>query len=281
MMARSITSFTFGLLFLCTLLQVIYAGTAGCGKTPTLKSGAQTVIVNGKQRKWIVRIPENYNNTRHYRFIFGLHWLSGDLNSVDGGNTPYYGLKALANETAIFVAPDGLNKGWANQGGEDITFLNTIRKTVEDDLCVNENLRFSLGFSYGGAMSFSLACSNAKDFRAIAVLSGATLSGCAGGNDPIALYSQHGVKDSVLPIALGREIRDRFVKNNGCTPKNAPEPTRGSKQRITTVYDGCKYPTQFTAFDGDHLPLPNDSGTDAGANSFTPPEVWKFFSQFT
>lgn len=279
-MPRSITLFTFGLLFLFALLESAFAATAGCGKTPTLTSGTKTITVNGKQRQWILRIPANYNNTQPYRFIFGLHWLSGDMTSVDGGNAPYYGLKALAKESAIFVAPNGLNKGWGNQGGEDITFLNTIRKQVEDDLCVNEKLRFSLGFSYGGAMSFSLACSSAKDYRAIAVLSGATLSGCAGGNDPIALYSQHGVKDSVLPIASGREIRDRFVKLNGCQAKNAPEPARGSGQRITTVYDGCKYPTQFTAFDGDHVALPNNQGNDAGPNSFTPPEVWKFFSQF-
>jgi poly(3-hydroxybutyrate) depolymerase len=73
----------------------------------------------------------------------------------------------------IFVAPDGLNKGWANQGGEDITFIDTIRQKIDDDLCVNEKLRFSMGFSYGAAMSYSLGCSKAKDFRAIAVLSGA------------------------------------------------------------------------------------------------------------
>jgi hypothetical protein len=62
------------------------------------------------------------------------------------------------------------------------------------------------------------------------------------------LYIQHGVKDSVLPIESGRQIRDRFVKLNGCQPKAAPEPARNSRQRITTVYDGCKYPTQWTAF---------------------------------
>jgi hypothetical protein len=112
------------------------------------------------------------------------------------------------------------------------------------------------------------------------VLSGATLSGCAGGNDPIALYQQHGVKDSVLPIASGREIRDRFVRLNGCQAKNAPEPAKNSRQRIKTVYDGCKYPTQWTAFDGDHVALPGDAGNDVGPQSFTPGEVWKFFSQF-
>ncbi|KAF2687106.1 carbohydrate esterase family 1 protein [Lentithecium fluviatile CBS 122367] len=279
-MFRSISSFALGVLILVVFLNSVHAATTGCGKTPTLKSGNQTTTINGKQRKWILRIPDNYNSTRPYRFIFGLHWLTGSMTSVDTGSTPYYGLKALAQNSAIFVAPDGLNNGWANSGGEDITFLDTIRQQIDNDLCVNEKLRFSLGFSYGGAMSFSLACSKAKDFRAIAVLSGATLSGCSGGNDPIAYYGQHGVKDSVLPIDLGRQIRDRFVKNNGCQAKTAPEPAKNSKQRITTVYDGCKYPTQYTAFDGDHLPLPDDAGNDAGANSFTPAEVWKFFQQF-
>jgi poly(3-hydroxybutyrate) depolymerase len=268
-------------LSLLALFSNVNAATAGCGKTPTLKSGTQTVTINGKQRRWILRIPDNYNNTQPYRFIFGLHWLNADMNGVDGGSAPYYGLKNLAKNTAIFAAPDGLNKGWGNSNGEDITFLDTVRQTIDNGLCVNENLRFSLGFSYGGAMSFSLACSKAKDYRAIAVLSGATLSGCAGGNDPIAYYGQHGVRDSVLPIDSGRQIRERFVKNNGCQAKSAAEPAKNSRQRITTVYEGCKYPTQFTAFDGDHVALPDNGGNDAGPNSFTTGEVWKFFEQFT
>lgn len=280
-MYRSATSFALGALFVLALINNVLAATAGCGKTPTLKSGTQTMTVNGKQRRWILRIPDGYNNTQPYRFIFGLHWLNANMNAVDGGSAPYYGLKNLAKNTAIFVAPDGLNQGWGNSGGEDITFLDTIRQKIDEDLCVNEKLRFSVGFSYGAAMSYSLACSKAKDFRAVAVLSGATLSGCAGGNDPIAFYGQHGVHDSVLNIAQGRQIRDRFVKNNGCTAKTAQEPAAGSRQHITTVYDGCKYPTQWTAFDGDHVALPGDSGGDAGANSFTVPAVWKFFSQFT
>ncbi|KAF2006675.1 carbohydrate esterase family 1 protein [Amniculicola lignicola CBS 123094] len=269
-------------LFLLTLFNGVHAATDGCGKTPTLTSGAKTMVVNGKSRRWTLRIPDGYNNTQPYRLIFGLHWLTGDMTSVDNAAAPYYGLKALANNSAIFVSPEGLNKGWANQDGEDITFIDRLRAQIDNDLCVNEKLRFSLGFSYGGAMSYSIACSLAKDFRAIAVLSGALLSGCVGGNDPIAFYGQHGIKDSVLPIAMGRDIRDRFVKNNGCQSMQAQEPASGSKQHIQSVYQGCKseYPTQWTAFDGDHLPLPGDTGGDAGANSWTPGDVWKFFSQF-
>lgn len=272
----------FGALFLLHLFDGVHAATAGCGKSPTLTSGTTTVTINGKQRRWILRIPDGYNNAQPYRLIFGLHWRDADMTGVDGGSAPYYGLKALANNTAIFVAPDGLNKGWANQGGEDITFIDTICQQIEDGLCVNEKLRFSLGFSYGAAMSYSLACSRAKDFRAIAVLSGALLSGCDGGNDPIAFYGQHGVRDGVLPIQSGRDIRDRFVKNNGCQAMQAREPAQNSRQHIVNVYQNCNasYPTQWTAFDTDHVVLPGDNGGDAGVNSFTINDVWKFFSQF-
>lgn len=44
-----------------------------------------------------------------------------------------------------------------NQGGEDVTFFDNLVKTVEADLCVETTLRFSTGFSYGGAMSYALA----------------------------------------------------------------------------------------------------------------------------
>jgi poly(3-hydroxybutyrate) depolymerase len=280
-MFRPASLFALGALLFLTFLDHVSAATAGCGKTPRLTSGVHTITVNNKQRRFTLRVPQNYDNKRQYRFIFGLHWLNGDMTSVSGGSAPYYGLAALANESTIFVAPDGINRGWGNQNGEDITFLDAVRKQIDDDFCVNEKLRFSLGFSYGGAMSFSLACSKATDFRGVAVLSGATLSGCAGGNTPIAYYGQHGVKDSVLPIASGKQIRDRFVQLNGCQAKNAADPSPNSRRRIKTVYDGCKYPTQWTSFDGDHVALPGDAGNDVGAQSFTPKEVWDFFSQFT
>src|SRR6187551_3533354 len=115
-----------------------------------------------------------------------------------------------------------------------------------------------MGFSYGGAMSYSLACSRPDVFRAVAVMSGSLLSGCSGGTKPVAYYGQHGVKDSVLNISGGRSLRDRFVANNNCTKTTAPEPAAGSRKHIKTVYTGCSedHPVVWTAFDGDHTSLP-------------------------
>jgi poly(3-hydroxybutyrate) depolymerase len=271
-----------------TVLPASYAATPGCGKAPSkIKVGTNTVTVNGKSREWILTLPDNYDNTKPYRLIFGVHWLSGTMTDVVNGPQiqPYYGLQALSNGTSIFVSPNGLRSGgltgWANAGGEDIAFIQEIIKATNEDLCINEKLRFSAGFSYGGAMSYSIACTLGKDFRAVAALSGALLSGCAGGTDPVAFYGQHGVSDSVLPISNGRQLRDTFIKNNGCTAEEAKEPAKGSKTHIVTKYSGCASdkPVWWTAFDGDHTPIPSDDGANKNT-TYTSAAVWEFFSQF-
>ncbi len=101
----------------------------------------------------------------------------------------------MSNNTAIFVAPQGTNNGWANPGGEDITFVDDMIQRIEADLCVDTAQRFALGFSYGGGMSYALACARATTFRAVAVYSGAQLSGCSGGTQPVAYIGLHGLRD--------------------------------------------------------------------------------------
>jgi poly(3-hydroxybutyrate) depolymerase len=178
------------------------------------------------------------------------------------------------------LVANGLS-GWANTNGEDIEFMREIIKETDANLCINENLRFSTGFSYGAGMSYSIACTLSKEFRAVAALSGGLISGCAGGKDAVAYYGQHGSSDSVLPIAQGRQLRDTFVKNNGCKLQEPADPAKGSGQRVVTKYEGCAAdkPVWWTAFDGDHTPVP--SGTGANKNTtFTGAAVWEFFSQF-
>jgi len=253
------------------------SGSSGCGKNPGLTSGTKSITVNGKTRQYIIKIPDNYDRNKPYKLIFGLHWLSGSMNDVVNGQ--YYGLLPLSNNGVIFVAPNGLNAGWANSGGEDVAFIDALISLVESGLCVNPKLRFATGFSYGGGMSYSLACSRSNVFRAVAVIAGAQLSGCSGGTSPVPYLGIHGISDSVLNISQGRGLRDKFVSNNGCTRQNAPEPSRGSRTHIKTVYSGCRsgFPVWWIAHDGDHVPNPQDGN----GQFWAPGETWTFFSQFS
>ncbi|MEV1159902.1 cellulose binding domain-containing protein [Micromonospora chokoriensis] len=257
------------------------AATAGCGKAPTLASGTRTIQSSGQSRTYNLRIPDGYDRNRPYRLIFGFHWLNGSANNVTSAG--YYGLQPLSNNSAIFVAPQGLNAGWANTNGRDLTLFDDISRQVENDLCVDTTQRFALGWSYGGAMSYAVACARPTVIRAVTVISGANLSGCNGGTQPVAYFGIHGTFDSVLNISQGRQLRDTFVRNNGCTAQSPREPSRGSLTHITTAYSGCRagYPVQWAAFDGDHTPSPVDgSGSPNDSRTWTSGEIWRFFSQF-
>ncbi|MDG6110550.1 alpha/beta hydrolase family esterase, partial [Dactylosporangium aurantiacum] len=257
------------------------AATAGCGKAPALTSGTRSISSGGQNRSYILRVPDNYDNSHPYRLVFGLHWLNGSANAV--ASAGYYGLQPLSNNSTIFVAPQGIDAGWANTGGRDLTFVDDLTNLIENGLCVDTTQVFAMGWSYGGAMSYALACARPTVFRAVAVLSGANLSGCNGGTLPVAYLGIHGTHDSVLNISNGRSLRDTFVRNNGCTPQNPPEPALNSLTHIATNYTGCRagYPVRWIAFDGDHTPSPVDGSTSPNdSRTWTSGEAWRFFTQF-
>ncbi|WP_211253425.1 ricin-type beta-trefoil lectin domain protein [Glycomyces tenuis] len=259
---------------------------AGCGTSPNLSSGTHNINVNGTNRSFILDVPDNYDNTYAHRLIFGLHWWGGTAEQVAGGGSDgavyaHYGLKAQANGTAIFVAPQGIDNAWPDTGGRDVAFIDAMIQRIESTLCVDQSQRFSLGFSYGGAMSYALACARPNEFRAVAAIAvPGPVSGCNGGGQPVAYMGIQGVTDS-MPQA--RAMRDRFVGNNGCTPQNPPEPASGSGTHITTAYSGCQegYPVVWAAFDGGHQQGPVDgcTGCESGANSWVKGEIWNFFTQ--
>lgn len=262
------------------------ATTAGCGRAPGLNSGTHTISSGGKSRSFILRLPDSYNNSYPHRLAFGFHWWGGTANDVASGGTDgyawaYYGMLSQSNNTTIFVAPQGIGNAWANTNGEDVTFTDDMIRVIENALCVDTTQRFSVGFSYGGAMSYSLACSRPTMFRAVAAIAApGEISGCSGGTQPVAYLGIHGISDN---IQSGRSLRDRWLRNNGCAAQNAPEPARGSLTHIITTYS-CRagYPVVWAPFDGGHQQGPVDgcSGCESGARSWVKPEVWRFFTQF-
>jgi len=257
----------------------------GCSKARSIQNGRINLNVNGLNRSYILRVPDNYNNQNPYRLIVGYHWLNGDAAQVaNGGNgsateTPYYGLWNLAQNSTIFVAPEGIDKGWANTGGRDIALTDAILNQIQSNFCIDKSRIFATGFSYGAGMSNAIACARANVFRGVALYAGAQLSGCDGGTLPIAFFATHGLDDNVLSIAQGRSLRDRAVRNNQCTAQNPLEPARGSGTHVCTSYQGCSagYPVRWCAFDGGHWPSQHDAGQP---ESWIPQEAWKFISQF-
>jgi poly(3-hydroxybutyrate) depolymerase len=245
----------------------------GCGKARTLQNGTITIQSGGVNRTYILRAPDNYSNTRPYRLVVAYHWLNGSAQNVASEN--YYRLFPLSNNSTIFVAPQGLDAGWANTNNRDLTFTDAMLSQLENELCIDQNRIWATGFSYGAGMSYAIACARANVFRGVALYAGAQLSGCSGGTTPIAYFAAHGVSDSVLNISQGRTLRDRFVSNNTCAAQNPPEPAAGSGTHVCTSYQGCSagHPVTWCAFDGDHTASPVDRGQ---STSWVPAQVWSF-----
>ena len=282
---------------------------AGCGKTSTMTFanvpgesataaagsgngvghgvGGYVTITDSKAggtRGFAMRLPDNYDKNKPYWLIFGFHWNGGNSAQVDngGGNGywwSYYGLQRESNNNAIFVAPDGLSAGWANTGGRDLAFADDMVKLIEDNYCVDTAHIITAGFSYGGGMSYELACARAKVFHAAVIYEGGQLSGCDGGNDPIALWQTEGLTDTTVSMSLATPIRDRFVKNNGCTNQNPPQPPEpppylSTGGHICTNYANCSagHPVRWCVHQSGHGPGPVDGNSDLYNSCATPPK---------
>jgi poly(3-hydroxybutyrate) depolymerase len=236
----------------------------GCGSENAPTSGRYTIDVGGSLREYILDVPSDYDPNKPYKLVFAWHFRGGNAQGIaDGG---YYGLKTLANQSAIFVAAEGIDAGWANPGDRDIAFTRAMVERFKNTLCVDGGRIFSVGWSYGGMFSFALGCGMADVFRAIAPMSGSLWSGCADGTDPIAAWIAHGTYDDVVGIDAGRQARDVVLARNHCSQDTvATDPTP------CVAYQGCDagYPVVWCEWGGGH-----------GTPDFAPAAIWDFFSQF-
>jgi poly(3-hydroxybutyrate) depolymerase len=258
---------------------------AGCGKTHTLQNSPGTTknynkVASGRQ--YILRLPDNYDNNHPYRLILSYHWATGSASQVfdcttEGINcyttqSPFFGLLALANNTTIFIAPDGTGGLWSNTGDADVTFTDDILKQVEDDLCIDTSRIELEGFSMGGAMAMTLICERPGVFRAAATHS-------AGGQpkptscQPIPYFASLGSQESGGQTSTA----DFFAQSNGCTIDTLPKAPTGG--HVCSDYKGCSagHPVRWCPFDGGHTPSPKDSGQNT---TWMPKEVWTFLSQY-
>jgi poly(3-hydroxybutyrate) depolymerase len=268
---------------------------SGCGKPPVLESGSTIHLqVDGSDRYYLLYVPRNYDKTRPYRLVIAYHargytaeQVANDCGTAgsDGTACDYYHLTDQANDSAIFATPmgegSGSDTGWPNTNNADVHLTDAILSQLESNFCIDTTRIFATGWSYGGSMSYEMACQRPNVIRAIAVYSGATLSGSCTPTAPVAYYASHGIGDAVLPIADGEALRDQFVAANGCTAQTTQDPASGSGMHICTSYEGCSagHPVTWCSFDGPHTPDPNPT-TTGPYTSWEWAEAWNFLSQF-
>lgn len=247
-------------------------GTSGCGAASWPEGGAQSLQVDGVTREFISAAPDGYDPNTPHRLVFAFHGRTGTAEQIASAFNGYYGLESRMADT-VFVAPQGLgtdedpaDTGWPNTDGEDIAFVEAMLDYFESNYCVDSSRIFSVGFSYGGIMSNTIACQLGSRFRAVAPMAGALFSfgqnACLG--EPVAAWFTHGTMDDQVAIEQGESARDALLEANGCS-LTATEPVDPSP---CVSYLDCLagYPVHWCQTDLNHN-IP-DFAADAVANFF-------------
>ncbi|WP_457391001.1 alpha/beta hydrolase family esterase [Roseateles sp. P5_E1] len=211
----------------------VATGSAGCGITAKFSTGLQSITSDNVQRSYWIEMPAGYDRNKTYPVVIGLHWRGGSANDVYtwGG---FFGLKPLYGDNAIFIAPQGLDAGWANDGDRDIRFMRSMISQVQQGVCTDPQRVFATGFSFGGMMSNAIGCQMGDVVRAIAPLSGSLWSGCGSSAHRVAAIFDHAMDDNVVPYSAGEDARNTFLARNSCSATTKPIGTNGCVE-----YQGC------------------------------------------
>lgn len=190
---------------------------SGCEEAGALEAGAHSLMVGELARTYLLSLPANYDPTTPYPLIFAFHGL-GNTGAGASGEW-YFGIEQKGGKPSIFVYPDGLDDGggtgWPNEDGRDVAFFDALLSELSSELCVDESRVFSTGHSYGGIMSFTLACDRADRLRAVAPVAGSRWANneCAG---PVAVWGSHGNPDPTVEYEGGLAAFSRIREANGC-----------------------------------------------------------------
>jgi len=254
---------------------------AGCRAAPVAPGTTDARIRSGgRERSYLLDVPEGYDGRQPYALVFGLHSLSIDYHVVPASA----GFPELHRRYRfIGVAPSGLVSDvpfWnaaAVADNYDVVFLTRLLDHLERMLCVDTARVFSLGMSNGAQMSSLLACRLPGRIAAIGAIAGVEFPRpCAG--EPVPVIAFHGRRDPFVPYAGGGlnavAIADQhhyhgdlppgtptptgvdasmasWARHNRCDPE--PAETRISAEVVRRVWERCAAPTElYVVDDGGH-----------------------------
>lgn len=161
---------------------------------------------DGLIRSLYIILPSDYSDNRFYPLIFFFHGLGGNKE---------FGLSVfdviLKNQDIIGVSPQGHLNSWNTLGGkvpsteDDIGYSLYILECLKESVQVNEQQVYSMGYSNGGAFSYTLAL-NTNTFAAVASISASFREGMTipPATQKLSIVQVHGELDAKVPYHGGQ-----------------------------------------------------------------------------
>lgn len=167
----------------------------------------KTITVGGKQRKYVLHVPQSYNGSKAVPFIIDFHGITGD-GPGERSSSPY---PAQTDPDGVIMAfptgePGPIGNAWnvgpcCVAGVDDVEFARAIVEDVSSVGCIDPKRVYAVGFSMGGGMSHYLACHAADLFAAVAPAAFDLLEenvGTCAPSRPITVVSFRSTGDNVV-----------------------------------------------------------------------------------
>ncbi|MHA2335468.1 MAG: extracellular catalytic domain type 1 short-chain-length polyhydroxyalkanoate depolymerase, partial [Candidatus Hodarchaeales archaeon] len=147
-------------------------------------AGYEHMIVNGKSRSYLIRLPANYSKEVELPLVLALHGASSDAKKFESNS----GFTELAEkENFIVVYPNGngplpyslltWNAGYCcyysvDNNIDDLSFIKELLDHVQNTYAVDATRIYVTGHSNGGIMTYLLAAEISERITAIATVAG-------------------------------------------------------------------------------------------------------------
>lgn len=247
-------------------------GSPGCRSGSGLPEGENTFVLDGLERRFVLRLPEGYRGERPWPLVLALHGNGGSVSYWDATSGPRNIRDVLRTEAVLVIAEaidgkwrdyDMPRETWPARIEQELGYFDHVLTLVRAELCLDEAETFAMGFSGGGSFSGVLGCRR-TDIRAFAA-GGAVIyfdeADCVG--HPAAWITIGAMELD------GREpFRDFWRERAGCADTGRGVPPDPSQ---CTAYDGCDpaTPVHYCQHPGGHV------WPDYGSQA-----MWSFFAQF-
>lgn len=191
------------------------------GSNPPQYRYTESIVIDGIQRTYIVKLPKNYYDIASDRaLIIGLHGTGGSATQFEEA----YGFNQKADaEGFVAVYPDGVQKDngigllkirtW-NAGSccdyamynniNDVKFISLLIDNIGNRFHINRKKVYIAGMSNGGMMAYRLASELPGKIAAIGVVSGTMVADKDTSRQGIIpILHIHALPDTKVPFAGG------------------------------------------------------------------------------
>jgi polyhydroxybutyrate depolymerase len=285
--------------------------------TASSQNYADSILVKGLQRSYLLHLPASYDNSRRRPLVIVLHGGGSEARAMD----PLTDFNALADkEGFIIVYPEAYEHNW-NDGRsdpgiksqaeniDDVSFISALINRLEQDLNINNKMIYATGISNGAMMSNRLGCELSEKIAAIAPVAGNIPQKTASTWSPsraVSVLIINGTEDPLVPykggdvsfLSLKRgkviSVADTvkfWVSKNGCpaAPEMEQLPHLNANDSTSTIverYAGCRDGTEVVLYKvngGGHtwpggLQYMSDKLIGKTCRDFSATEtIWQFF----